>query len=107
MWEEIVKYAPVYYLSMIKFILGPLTGAAIKLHIIETTILTILGMMTSVFVISIIGDKIRKRITKIIYKNRQLDSSKMKRINKILKAYGAKGAAFLTPLLLTPILGTL
>ena len=107
MGEEIVKYALVYFWSMLKFIFGPAFGLAANLHPLETGILTVLGMMTSVFVISIIGENVRKWIIKKIYKGSKPGESKSRRINKILKAHGLKGVAFLTPLLLTPIVGTI
>ncbi|MCH8318720.1 MAG: hypothetical protein IIA88_09545 [Bacteroidetes bacterium] len=94
---------------MIKFIAGPFIGVLGKdeLPFWATICLTVLGMMTSVLIISIIGENIRKWVIKKIYKNSKPGQSKNRRINKILKAHGLKGVAFLTPLLLTPILGTI
>ena len=52
---EILKYLSVYLISMVKFFAGPLTGVAVGLSYLETVLLTIAGMMTTVIIFSIIG----------------------------------------------------
>lgn len=101
-----MKYLFVYLLSSVKFIMGPVTGRVVGLHWIETIFCTILGMMTTVVVLSFVGKKIKNYFNKKS-KNRKIFTPKKRRIVKIWKKYGMWGIAFLTPLLFTPIGGTL
>lgn len=109
MWEDIAKYTAVFFGSMIKFIAGPFVGVLGKdeLPFWATICLTVLGMMTSVLIISTIGENVRKWVIKKIYKYKISGQSKNKRINKILKTHGLKAVAFFTPTLFTPIVGTI
>lgn len=105
---DFAKYIAVYTSSMVKFIAGPLLGAGSGLALWETVLFTILGMMTSVFLFSTIaGKKVRELVLKIFYKNRKLFSPKTRRTVKIWRSYGLTGVAFLTPVLFSPIGGTL
>ena len=53
--ERFFKYGTVYLVSMFKFVIGPTTGIFAGLSIVETAILTTLGMMTSVTMFSFGG----------------------------------------------------
>jgi len=108
MWEEILKaISGVYFPSMLKFILGPLTGYALKLNLATTILSTVAGMMTVVFSFTFAGDWLRKNIIHRIFPNRKPFSERNRRFVGVWKKYGIGGVAFLTPLLLTPIGGTL
>lgn len=108
MWEEILKAATLVYLpSMLKFILGPLGGFAAKLHVVTTIIATVAGTMTVVLAFSFAGDWIRNNVLNRFFPNRRRFSDRNRRFVTIWKKYGVAGVAFLTPLLLTPIGGTL
>ena len=108
MWEEILKAFTVVYLpSMLKFILGPLGGFAAKLHVVTTIIATVAGTMTIVLAFSFAGDWIRNNILNRFFPNRKRFSDRNRRFVTLWKKYGVAGVAFLTPLLLTPIGGTL
>jgi hypothetical protein len=108
MLEDIGQYIVIFLSSMLKFIGGPLLGKLYGLSIIETAIFTSLGMMASVYIFSsFFGNKIHDWILKTFYKDRKLFSKKNRRTVKIWRAYGLKGIAFLTPILLTPIGGTI
>ena len=109
MWEELLKAVPVFVSSMFKFVLGPVGGYAAGLHIVTTIITTVLGMMASVFAFTFFGEWIR---TKIIHrfskkKNKKKFSPANRRFVTIWKRYGIAGVAALTPILLTPIGGTI
>ena len=56
MWEEILKAIPVYFSSMLKFILGPIGGFAAGLNLVTTILTTVFGMMTVVFLFTYFGD---------------------------------------------------
>lgn len=108
MFADFAKYVAVYTSSMFKFIAGPVVGAGSGLAFWETALLTILGMMTSVFLFSTIaGKKFREIIVRTFYKNRKLFSPKTRRTVRIWRNYGLKGVAFLTPVIFSPIGGTL
>ena len=103
MVEEILKAIPVFFGSMVKFILGPSIGFGTHLHFLTTVFVTIAGMMTSVIIFTYFGDWIRKRF----FKSKNHFASKKRRFSGILEKYGLPGIAFLSPIILTPIGGTL
>ena len=108
MFATVAKYISVFLLSMVKFFGGPLTGAALGLNFWQTFGLTVSGMMTSVLLFSIIGSA----VSKYYAKNRRLQrkpifNKKSRRIVKVWQQFGMGGIAFLTPVLLSPIIGTI
>lgn len=103
MLEEILKAIPVFLFSMVKFILGPSIGFGAKLHFLTTVFVTVAGMMTSVVIFTYFGEWIKNRF----FKKRKIFTSNNRRFAGTWKKYGLTGIAFLTPLLLTPIGGTL
>jgi len=105
--SELIKYLLVYALSGFKFIFGPTMGAAYGFSIFLTGLLTTLGMMTTVYVISYFGPQIRILIVKLFGKRKRerVFSPSRRRFVRIWKKYGIQGIAFLTPLLLTPVGG--
>ncbi len=102
-----LKYLTVYFLSMLKFFFGPTTGLICGMGWIETALLTIAGMMTSVVVFSVLGQTAKQWLKSRFQKNKKLFTRKNRRLVNIWRKYGLAGVAFLTPLLLTPIGGTL
>ena len=101
--EEFLKAIPVFLGSMIKFILGPTIGFGAHLHFLTTVFVTIAGMMTSVTLFTYFGDWIRK---KFFRKRNNVESDKVK-YEGMWKKYGLTGIALLTPIILTPVGGTL
>jgi hypothetical protein len=95
MIEEILKYIAVFLTSACKFIAGPLLGVGS-------------GLLFSVVIFSnLLGKLFKIWICKTFYKNSKLFSKKNRRLIKIWRSYGIRGVAFLTPILLSPIGGTL
>jgi len=107
MTEDIIKLLGIYFLTWFKFITGPVLGLAAGYTVIETILLTVSGMMSSVVVFSFIGGKIKKFAEKHLTKPKPKFSKKSRAIVKIWNKYGEIGIAALTPILLTPIVGTL
>lgn len=108
MWEEILKaLSGVYLPSMLKFFLGPLSGYALKLNLATTIFSTVAGMMTVVLGFAFAGDWIKKNLMNRFFPNRKKISDSSKRFVTLWRKYGIAGVAFLTPLLLTPIGGSL
>lgn len=106
MFQEILRAIPVYFSCMLKFILGPAGGYAVGLHLITTILTTVSGMMTVVFLFTFFGNWIR---TKVFgrFKKRKINLKRAERFERIWKRYGLAGVALLTPIVLTPIGGTL
>ena len=107
MWEEILKAIPVFLSSMLKFVFGPLAGYAAKLNLLTTIVSTIGGMMTAVVAFTYFGNFLRERVFKRFFQNRKKFTPRNRKITILYKKYGLGGIAFLTPILLTPIGGTL
>ncbi len=106
MWQEILRAIPVYFSCMLKFIFGPLGGYAAGLNLITTILTTVFGMMTVVFLFTYFGNWIRTEIFGR-FKKRKINMARAQKLEKIWKRYGLVGVALLTPLILTPIGGTL
>lgn len=98
MWDEILKAIPIFFLSALKVIFGPTLGYATGLNIVTTIITTVAGMMTSVTALTYFGSWLRTKLPA-----RFFNSDK----KSIWKKYGLTGVVILTPLLLTPIGGTI
>jgi membrane protein DedA with SNARE-associated domain len=107
MTEEILKAIPVILASAIKFILGPLQGYALKLHPVTTTISTVIGMMISVTAFTFFGDWLKQKLFKNFFNQPTNPSTTRRKFIIVLRKYGLGGIAFFTPILLTPIGGTL
>lgn len=101
-----MKAFSVYISSMIKFIFGPLGGYAAKFNIITTILLTVAGMMTVVLAFAFFGDFIRQRVLRRFINNKKFSERNRKYVT-IWRRYGLLGVAALTPILLTPIGGTI
>lgn len=107
MAEEILKAIPVFLSSALKFILGPLEGYGLHLHFITTVLATIGGMMVSVIAFTYFGAWLRTRLLKRFFQKDQSSGQTPGRFSGFIKKYGLGGVAFLTPVFLTPIGGTI
>jgi len=107
MWEEILKAIPVYFSSMLKFIFGPLGGFAVGLQLVTTILATVAGMMTVVLSFTYAGTWLREKVIHRFFGKRKTFSQNNRKFVRIWKKYGLAGVAMLTPVLLTPIGGTL
>ena len=108
MLTSFLKYLSVYLVSMVKFFGGPLAGVSLGLSYFETVLLTVAGMMTSVVIFSIIGKAVSEWYAKYQRaKQKPVFTKKNRRIVRVWTRFGMSGVAFLTPILLTPIFGTI
>jgi len=108
MVEELLKAIPVFLSSALKFILGPLEGYGLHLHFVTTVVATISGMMVSVVAFTYFGDWLRNGLLKRFFQRRSQNSDrKPSRFSGFIRRYGLGGVAFLTPVFLTPIGGTI
>jgi hypothetical protein len=107
MWEEILKAIPVYLATMLKFIFGPVGGYTAGLSILTTILSTVFGMMTVVFTFTYAGNWLKRKVFSRFLKPGNKFNTSNKKFVTIWKKYGLAGVAILTPLILTPIGGTL
>ena len=105
--EEFFKYLSVYAVSGLKFVFGPALGTSYGFSLMTTALLTAFGMMTSVYLFTYLGDKLKRLVDRIRSKNRKLFSKKNRRFVKIWRRHGVKGIAFLSPIILMPIGGAI
>ena len=101
------KIISIFLLTMLKFIAGPVGGYAAGLHMILTIVLTVGAMMSSVLVFSYLGATLKRRFLDRIFTKRKKFTKRNRRFVVIWNKYGIRGVAFLTPLIFTPIGGTL
>jgi uncharacterized membrane protein len=106
MFTQLLKYLTIVFSSALKFIFGPAEGLAMGLPWLETFALTVAGMMLSVVVVTYSGDALRNWLKSRKKKKALFSKSNRQKIT-IWQKYGIYGVAFLTPLLLTPIGGTI
>ncbi|MGA0559304.1 hypothetical protein ACO2Q8_21775 [Larkinella sp. VNQ87] len=104
---EFAKYLSVLVASMVKFIGGPVTGVAMGLNWLETWAFTVVGMMASVVLVTYAGAILRNLMNRFRRPAPRRFSSRTRLAVRVWKRSGMAGIAFLTPLLLTPIGGTI
>jgi len=101
------EYLTIFVISMFKFVGGPLAGIAFGLSYLETSIVTVLGMMTSVVTVSFFGSGFRRWLDKVFRRNRKLFTKRNRRFVTFWRKYGLFGVSFLTPVVFSPVIGTL
>lgn len=107
MLHPVAKCASVFLLSTVKFLGGPLAGSSMGMGFWPTLLLTVAGMMTSVFVFSGVGRAwVRHRQQQRRLRRAPVFSKRSRNIIKVFRRFGMGGIAFLTPVLLSPIGGT-
>lgn len=107
MSDSLITFFGIYFLSLFKFIAGPMLGSAAGYSLFESIFVTVAGMMTSVVLFTLIGSRFKKFLKLRFTKNKPIFSKKNRNLVKIWKKYGEIGIAIITPLILTPIGGTL
>jgi len=107
MVEYIITFFGIYLMTLFKFIAGPVLGSVAGYSLLETMLVTVSGMMSSVVVFTFLGEWLKRQWDMRFSRKRLVFSKKNRRIVRVWQKSGAAGVAFLTPLLLTPIGGTL
>ena len=92
---------------MLKFLGGPVAGVAAGIPPGLTWGLTVAGMMTSVVVVSGVGRAwaLHQRQRRQL-RGKPLFSKRSRNIVRVFRRFGMPGIAFLTPILFSPIGGT-
>jgi hypothetical protein len=108
MFEVVVQYILVILLSSVKFGLAPLLGQGFSMTNWEIIICMIVGMMLTVILLTtLLGNLFYGFLKKVFFKDRKTFSPKSRKIVRVWKQRGLIGVAFLTPILFSPIGGTL
>lgn len=107
MLEELLRYLGIYLLACLKSILPPLLGPAAGLNKLEIIVITVVGLMSSVLLFTLVGEKIKKHVIPVLVKKPKKFSKKSRRMVRIWRKYGIIGTCFLTPLILSPIGGSI
>ena len=103
-----LKYLTVFALSMIKFLGGPLAGVSMGVPFGPTLLLTVAGMMSSVLLFSFVGASVSRWWTRRArLRGKPVFSSHSRRTVRVFQRFGISGIAFLTPLIFSPIVGTI
>lgn len=105
--DSLITLFGIYFISLFKFIAGPVLGSAAGYSPIEIIIVTVLGMMSSVALFTFLGSKLKRAYQSKFGKPKKVFTKKSRQVVSIWSKYGELGIAFFTPLLLTPIGGTL
>lgn len=105
--DSITTFFGIYFLTLFKFIAGPVLGSASGYSPFEIIFVTVLGMMSSVTFITFLGSRLKKLYQSKFGKPKKIFSKRSRQVVNVWKKYGEIGIALLTPLLLTPIGGTL
>lgn len=106
MSDYLITFFGIYFLCLFKFIAGPLLGYAAGYGLWEIVSVTMSGMMTSVLIFTFLGEWFKKNWPIIIKKKKNKFSKRTRNIIKVWQKFGVFGIAFLTPVILTPIGGT-
>ena len=105
---EIIPYFTVYASSTIRFFLGPALGIGYDLGVGVTVLLTTAGMMSTVFTITLLDHIIQIFVPHYFnLKKRKKFTPRTRKFMKIWKYSGIKGVAFITPILLSPVIGVM
>ena len=106
--DSILTLLGIYFLCWFKFLAGPVLGSAAGYTVIQNVSVTTAGMMTSVILFTLIGTKIKQAFDlRFRKKPKLIFSKKSRRIVNLWSKYGEIGIAFFTPILLSPVGGTL
>lgn len=105
--EEILTFVSILLLTMMKFIAGPTLGYAAGFSYLTTVLVTVSGMMCSVILFTFLGKLLREKVIKKYLTSGKKFTNRSRRFVKIWQKYGEIGVAVLTPVIFTPIGGTL
>lgn len=103
----LLKYLSVIVSAALKFVAGPLTALALGLTWYEAALCSAAGMMVSVLLFTYIGKAIQLLIMRWRKTTPKRFTKSSRMAVRIWKRFGIIGIAILTPLLFTPIGGTI
>jgi uncharacterized membrane protein len=100
-------YFAVMAASSVKFVAGPLAGFGLGLSMVETIVCTWVGMMTTVTIMLTVGRFLVQQIGRLSVQKPKLFSGRARYAVRVWQRFGIIGIAVMTPLLFTPIGGSM
>jgi hypothetical protein len=106
--DLLIKYLTITLSSSVKFFAGPLLGKLYELPWWETALCSFVGMMISVILFSTIASAFFHKYMKGLFnRNERRITPNKRRMVRIWGKFGISGIAFLTPIIFTPIGGSI
>ncbi|ERM84865.1 hypothetical protein P872_22660 [Rhodonellum psychrophilum GCM71 = DSM 17998] len=103
----LLKFLGIYVICLFKFVAGPILGYTAGYGLFEIILVSVSGMMTTVILLTYLGDWFKAYWAIRVTTKKKRFTPKIRRIVKIWQKFGAAGIAFITPIFLTPIGGTI
>lgn len=103
--EYFFKFIAIWFACLFKFIAGPILGSAANYSLLEIVLVTLAGMMSSVAMVTFLGEWFKSHWTLKVSEKKF--TKKNRRIVKTWQKFGPAGVAAITPLILTPIGGSI
>lgn len=103
--EYLFKFIAIWFACLFKFIAGPILGSAANYSLLEIVLVTLAGMMSSVAMVTFLGEWFKSHWTLKVSEKKF--TKKNRRIVKTWQKFGPAGVAAITPLILTPIGGSI
>jgi hypothetical protein len=103
--EHMLKFIAIWFACLFKFIAGPILGSAADFSLLEIIFVTVTGMMSSVAIVTFLGEWVKSKWTLKVSEKRF--TKRKRKMVKTWQKFGPVGVAAITPLLLTPIGGSI
>jgi len=103
--EYLLKFISIWFACLFKFIAGPILGSAADFSLPEIMFVTVTGMMSSVAIVTFLGEWVKSQWTLKVSEKRF--TKRKRKMVKTWQKFGPVGIAAITPLLLTPIGGSI
>ncbi len=103
--EHMLKFIAIWFACLFKFIAGPILGSAADFSLLEIMFVTVTGMMSSVAIVTFLGEWVKSKWTLKVSEKRF--TKRKRKMVKTWQKFGPFGVAAITPLLLTPIGGSI
>ena len=107
MYEEVLSYLVILLSSMVKFAAAPIFGVMNDVPIGISMLIAVTGMMLTVTILAYGGPTVRNWLLNLFAKKRKRFTKRNRQFVRVWRKWGLSGVAFLTPLLFSPIGGTL
>ncbi len=105
--SRVLDYVFVFGVSSIKFVFGPIAGYMRGLSALETGLCAALGMAATAVVMTYFGQYLKNRVWRRFFPVNRVFTASNRRKVRLWRKYGLWGTAMLTPILLSPVVGTL
>ncbi len=106
--ELVIKYLSIALSSAVKFFAGPVLGKVYDLPWWQTALCSFVGMMIAVILFSTVARAFFDKYMKGLFnRDKRSITPNKRRMVRVWNKFGISGIAFLTPILFTPIGGSI